>query len=143
MGTVIRNVAFDCADPYELARFWSRVFDCPVDPDSEPDDEEVAIEPPDGPTLYFQRVPEPKTVKNRVHICLQPDVPRDLEVERVQALGAAVVADRRDPDGSGWVVLADPEGNEFCVLRSDAERAAGQAVPGTDPRALAREVTGE
>ncbi|MEU0152702.1 VOC family protein [Micromonospora fulviviridis] len=143
MGTLIRNVSFDCANPYELAQFWSRVFDRPVDPEFAPDDEELVIEPPDGPRLYFQRVPEPKTVKNRVHICLQPDVLRDREVERVRALGAAVVADRRDPDGSGWVVLADPEGNEFCVLRSDAERnAAGQAVP-ADQAALAGEVTGE
>jgi predicted enzyme related to lactoylglutathione lyase len=122
MGTVIRNVAFDCADPYGLAHFWGRVFDCPVDPQSKPDDEEMAIEPPTGARLYFQRVPEPKSVKNRVHICLQPEVLRDQEVERILALGATVVADRREPDGSGWVVLADPEGNEFCVLRSEAER---------------------
>ncbi|MFG1832856.1 VOC family protein [Micromonospora chersina] len=128
MGTAIRNVAFDCADPYELAQFWSGVFDCPADPEFEPGDEELVIEPPDGSRLYFQRVPEPKTVKNRVHICLQPDVPRDREVERVLALGATVVADRREPDGSGWVVLADPEGNEFCVLRSDAERALAGKV---------------
>ncbi|MGW4152558.1 VOC family protein [Micromonospora chersina] len=128
MGTVIRNVAFDCADPYGLARFWSGVFDCPVDPEFQPGDEELVIEPPGGPRVYFQRVPEPKTVKNRVHICLEPDVPRDREVERVLALGATVVADRREPDGSGWVVLADPEGNEFCVLRSDAERALAGKV---------------
>ena len=57
-----------------------------------------------------------------MHICLQPEVPRDREVERIRDLGATVVADRRDPDGTGWVVLADPEGNEFCVVRSDAER---------------------
>ncbi|SCG36486.1 VOC family protein [Micromonospora humi] len=122
MGTVIRNIAFDCADPYELAHFWAEVFECPVDPGFQPDDEEVAIEPPGGGRLYFQRVPERKSVKNRVHICLQPDGPRDQEVERVGALGAAIVDDRRHPDGSGWVVMADPEGNEFCVVRSDAER---------------------
>ncbi|MFI7279950.1 VOC family protein [Micromonospora chersina] len=128
MGTAIRNVAFDCADPYELAQFWSGVFGCPVDPEFEPGDEELVIEPPGGPRLYFQGVPEPKSVKNRVHICLQPDVPRDREVERVLALGATVVADRREPDSSGWVVLADPEGKEFCVLRSDAERALAGKV---------------
>jgi predicted enzyme related to lactoylglutathione lyase len=122
MGTVIRNVAFDCADPYELAHFWAKVFECRVDAEFKPDAEEGAIEPPSGSRLYFQRVPEPKTVKNRVHICLQPEVPRDQEVERIRALGATVVADRREPDGTGWVVFADPEGNEFCVVRSDAER---------------------
>ncbi|MFG1673477.1 VOC family protein [Micromonospora sp. NPDC049282] len=122
MGTVIRNIAFDCADPYELAHFWAKVFECPVDPDFEPDDEDVVIEPTGGSRLYFQRVPEPKTVKNRVHVCLQPDGPRDREVERVGALGATVVTDQRHPDGSGWVVMADLEGNEFCVVRSDAER---------------------
>ncbi|MFC4146852.1 VOC family protein [Micromonospora mangrovi] len=122
MGTAIRNVAFDCADPYALANFWARVFDCPVDPEHHPDDEEVTIEPTSGPSLFFQRVPESKRGKNRVHVCLEPDGPGDDEVERVRALGATVVADHRDPDGGGWVVLADPEGNEFCVLRGDAER---------------------
>jgi hypothetical protein len=75
MRAVIRNFAFDCADPYEVARFWARVFDCPVDPRFEPDDEEVVIEPPGGTRLYFQLVPEPKRVKDRAHICLQPEVP--------------------------------------------------------------------
>jgi predicted enzyme related to lactoylglutathione lyase len=72
--------------------------------------------------LFFQHVPEPKTVKNRVHICLQPDIRRDEEVERILTLGATLVSDMREDDGTGWVVLADPEGNEFCVVRSDAER---------------------
>jgi predicted enzyme related to lactoylglutathione lyase len=116
METVIRNVAFDCADPYRLAQFWAKVFDCPVDPDLQPGDEEVTIEPAAGPRLYFQRVPEPKATKNRMHICLRPVASRDGDVDRVRALGATVVADRREPDGTGWVVLADPEGNEFCVL---------------------------
>ncbi|SBT51203.1 VOC family protein [Micromonospora auratinigra] len=128
MGTSIRNIAVDCADPYALARFWAGVFDCPVDPEFGPDDEELFIAPPTAARLYFQRVPEPKTVKNRVHICLEPELPRDREVERVRALGATVVTDRREPDGTGWVVLADPEGNEFCVLRSAAERHPGAGV---------------
>jgi len=61
-----------------------------------------------------------------VHLDLKPadGVTRELELERLLALGARQVADRRRPDGSGWVVLADPEGNEFCILRSDAERTA-------------------
>jgi predicted enzyme related to lactoylglutathione lyase len=123
MGTVIRNITFDCADPYGLAHFWAKVFDCAVDPEFTPEDEEVALDAP-GNTFWFQRVPERKSVKNRVHVCLQPEVLRDQEIERVRALGATVVEDRRNPDGTGWMVLADPEGNEFCVLRSAAERQA-------------------
>ena len=70
-------------------------------------------------------MPEPKTVKNRVHLDLEPtDRTRDEEVERLLKIGATLVADHRRPDGTGWVVLADPEGNEFCVERSAAERAA-------------------
>ena len=118
------NVSFDCADPYRLAQFWSAVTGHPVGPDDHPGDPEVAVLTPDGPMLFFDRVPEPKTVKNRVHVCLQPDVARDVEVERLLGLGATLVTDRRNDDGTGWAVLADPEGNEFCVLRSAAERAA-------------------
>ena len=70
-------------------------------------------------------MPEPKTVKNRVHLDLMPtDRTRDEEVERLLGIGATLVADHRRPDGTGWVVLADPEGNEFCIERSAAERAA-------------------
>jgi predicted enzyme related to lactoylglutathione lyase len=53
-------------------------------------------------------------------------VARDVEVDRLLDMGATMVADRRKPDGRGWAVLADPEGNEFCVLRSDAERKGGE-----------------
>ena len=74
--------------------------------------------------MLFIEVPEPKTVKNRLHLDLVPvDRPRDAEVARLTALGAILVTDHRRPDGTGWVTLADPEGNEFCVLRSAAERA--------------------
>ena len=74
--------------------------------------------------MLFIEVPEPKTVKNRLHLDLVPvDRPRAAEVARLTALGATLVADHRRPDGTGWVTLADPEGNEFCVLRSAAERA--------------------
>jgi len=64
-----------------------------------------------------------KQIKNRVHLDLKPaDGTQELELERLLGLGAREVADRRVPDGSGCVVLADPEGNAFCILRSDAER---------------------
>lgn len=79
---------------------------------------------PDGePRLLFVEVPEGKQVKNRVHLDLEPtDRARDDEIERVIALGAKPLNDSRKEDGSGWLVLADPEGNEFCILRSRAER---------------------
>ena len=81
--------------------------------------------PAGGPEVLFLAVPEGKSVKNRLHLDLEPaDRTRDEEVERLLAVGAVHVADQRRPDGTGWVVLADPEGNEFCVLRSAAERAA-------------------
>jgi hypothetical protein len=66
--------------------------------------------------LLFITVPDGKTVKNRVHLDLRPvDRTRDQETERILALGASLQADHRRPDGSGWVTLADPEGNEFCI----------------------------
>jgi Glyoxalase-like domain len=80
--------------------------------------------PGDGPRLLFIRVPEGKAAKNRLHLDLQPDIPRDEEVERLLGLGATMVLDMRQPDGRGWAQLADPEGNEFCVERSAAERKA-------------------
>ncbi|MGN9757354.1 VOC family protein [Streptomyces sp. SD31] len=121
MTSAIRHVTIDSTDAYTLARFWSQVLDLPVHEDDKPGDEDVLIE---GAGLLFVTVPEPKTVKNRVHVDLQPqDRTRDEEVERLLAIGATLVDDRRTPDGRGWAVLADPEGNEFCVERGAAERA--------------------
>jgi predicted enzyme related to lactoylglutathione lyase len=124
MVSVLQNVAIDCADAYELARFWSRVTGCPLDPEGKPGDPEVRVLLAEGPALYFNQVPEAKTVKNRLHLCLRPETWREQEVERLLSLGATLVADHRKPDGSGWAVLADPEGNEFCVLRGESDRAA-------------------
>ncbi|MFD5769117.1 VOC family protein [Streptomyces sp. NPDC127049] len=123
MISVVQNVAIDCADAYALARFWSEVTGAPVDPEGEPGARETQVPLPGGPVLYFNEVPEPKTAKNRIHLCLRPTSTRDAEVERLLALGATLVNDLREPDGAGWAVLADPEGNEFCVLRSDSDRA--------------------
>lgn len=123
MVSVVQNVAVDCTDAYELARFWSEVTGCPLDPEAERGDRETAVMLPQGPLLYFNQVPEPKTIKNRLHLCLRPTTSREEEVARLLALGATLVADRRNPDGTGWAVLADPEGNEFCVLRSESDRA--------------------
>jgi predicted enzyme related to lactoylglutathione lyase len=123
MSSLIQNISVDCADPYSLCEFWSRVLDIPMDPDDSPGDEEVGFMLDERQALLFMRVPEPKTVKNRMHLCLQPQTRRDEEVDRLLGIGASMVGDHRRADGTGWAVLADPEGNEFCVLRSEQERA--------------------
>lgn len=120
MTSKIRHVTIDCADAYALAGFWSQVLGEPLHEDDHPGDPEALIE---AAGLLFVTVPEPKTVKNRIHVDLQPeDHTRDEEVRRLLALGATLVDDQRREDGTGWVVLADPEGNEFCVERGAAER---------------------
>lgn len=122
----IRHLTFDCQDPHLLARFWSDVLGFAEDPDDPdaPDEPEVLIVDPRGlhPGLLFIRVPEEKSVKNRLHVDLQPVDGRDVTVDRVVELGGSVVADHREADGAGWVVVADPEGNECCIERSAAER---------------------
>ncbi|KOG43051.1 VOC family protein [Streptomyces resistomycificus] len=121
MTSAIRHVTIDCADAYGLGSFWARALGQPLHEDDEPGDPEALLE---GAGLLFVTVAEPKTVKNRLHLDLQPqDRTRDEEVDRLLAVGATLVDDRRNADGTGWVVLADPEGNEFCVERSAAERA--------------------
>jgi hypothetical protein len=124
----IRTITFDCADPFRLARFWSEVTGYTEDPDNgnEPEHTEALLVSPDGaPALLFITVPEGRTVKNRVHLDLGSELgTRDEEVQRLLGVGASLVSDHRTDDGLGWVVLADPEGNEFCVERSDAERAS-------------------
>ncbi|MFG2606098.1 VOC family protein [Streptomyces sp. NPDC048514] len=120
MTSKIRHMTVDCADAYALGTFWSKVLDQPLHQDDQPGDDEALIE---NAGLLFVTVPDAKTVKNRVHLDLQPqDRTRDEEVERLLALGATLMDDRRNADGTGWAVLADPEGNEFCVERSAAER---------------------
>ncbi|WP_128557607.1 VOC family protein [Streptomyces triticagri] len=127
MLSTVANIAIDCADAYRLAEFWSRVTGRPMDAEDRPgDDETEVLLLPGGPALHFNEVPEAKAGKNRLHLCLRPDTTRDEEVERLLSLGATFLEDRRNPDGTGWAVLADPEGNEFCVLRSEAERAAAR-----------------
>jgi hypothetical protein len=123
MTSRFTELAIDCADPNGLARFWCSVLDYVV---LEEGDGIVAIGAPgmpEGnnhrcpvpPTLTFARVPEGKTVKNRIHLDLNPtDREQDEEVRRLLDLGASH-ADVGQGQES-WVVLADPEGNEFCVL---------------------------
>ncbi|HEY7101740.1 MAG TPA: VOC family protein [Mycobacteriales bacterium] len=130
MTAVISHTTIDATDAYAQSLFWEKVLGFAQDPDdpNEPGHEECMIFSPDGRTrVLFIEVPEKKQVKNRVHFDLVPaDGTRDEEAARLVSVGATVVDDLRRPDGSGWVVLADPEGNEFCILRSEAERAAAR-----------------
>ena len=130
MTVRIRHVTVDCAKCYDLSLFWAAVTGFQEDPEdpNEPGHEECLIFSDDRRhRLLFIEVPESKQAKNRIHFDLRPvEGSRDVELTRLTGLGAVVVDDRRNPDGTGWVVLADPEGNEFCILRSDAEVAAGR-----------------
>lgn len=127
MTSFISHTTVDCRNAYELAEWWKQLLDYTDLPDepNRPGEEECMIQDPEsGHRLLFIEVPEPKSVKNRLHFDLRPrSGSRDDEVSRVEALGARVVADVRGlyGPGTGWVVFADPEGNEFCVLRSEAE----------------------
>jgi hypothetical protein len=126
MVSRISHTTFDCHDAFSLSTFWKQVLgyqDVPGDPNEPGHEECMIIGPGDEPRLLFVEVPEDKQVKNRVHLDLEPtEGARDDEIERVVALGAIPLDDLRKEDGSGWLVLADPEGNEFCILRSRTER---------------------
>jgi predicted enzyme related to lactoylglutathione lyase len=127
MSVKIHNITVDAANAYAQSLWWTQVVGWQPNPDdpNEPEHEQCWIGPGDGsPGLLFINVPETKSRKNRIHLDVQPvDRTRDEEVERLVGIGASIVADHRRPDGRGWVVMADPEGNEFCVERSAAERA--------------------
>jgi predicted enzyme related to lactoylglutathione lyase len=129
MAIRVQCVCVDSNDPDGLARFWADVLGWRRTYEN---DHEVVLEPPAGspedgvsPDLLFLRVPEPKAGKNRLHLDLRPD-DQEGEVRRIESLGARQVSVGQGADAS-WVVLADPEGNEFCVLRAltHAELAEG------------------
>ncbi|MET9047415.1 VOC family protein [Streptomyces sp. NPDC004362] len=125
MTSLIRHITVDCTDPYALAGFWAQALDGSLADDDFPGDPEASVTSA-AAALLFVRVEDRKAVKNRVHLDLQPqDRSRDEEVERLLSLGATLQGDHRRPDGTGWVTLYDPEGNEFCVERSAAERLKG------------------
>jgi hypothetical protein len=117
MSVVINSLTVDCHDPRAVGSFWSAALSWPILFDS---DDEVMIAPfeerhPGVFPVLFLRNPDDKRVKNRLHFDLAPD-DQAAEVARLEGLGA-----RRADIGQGeveWVVMADVEGNEFCVLRS-------------------------
>jgi predicted enzyme related to lactoylglutathione lyase len=106
----------DARDPERIADFWCRALDFQV-LGKEDFGVWIGMDERTAPRLLFQRVPEHKTVKNRLHMDLTPD-DQDAEVERLLGLGATP-ADAGQTGDESWVVLADPEGNEFCVLRHE------------------------
>lgn len=125
----IENISIDSTSPFETAQFWEQALGWQIAEDG--DDDEIAVQPAPGspefgvlPDILFLRVPETKAVKNRLHLDLRP-ADQAAEVARLESLGATRVDIGQGSDVI-WVVMADPEGNEFCILRAltEAETAA-------------------
>src|SRR3954471_5521089 len=114
MALTVTEVVIDCADHGAVVDFWAAAFGYVR---REVNEQYVALVPPERepgrPPLLFQKVPEAKVVKNRVHLDTHGES-RSAEVERLQGLGATVIA-QRSLGRLTWTVMADPEGNEFCV----------------------------
>jgi predicted enzyme related to lactoylglutathione lyase len=117
MTSVPLNVTFDCTDGELVSTFWSQVTGWPVFKEEMPGNPYWVVGETQEtlPRLVFVEVPESKGAKNRVHLDLLPRGSQDEEIARIRSLGGRVVEDRRDAAPGGWVVLADPEGNEFCL----------------------------
>jgi Glyoxalase-like domain len=127
----LRSVCVDCAHPAPLARFWAAALGWTVRPYSDEDvaelasegltpetDPSVCVDPPDPsfPTLWFNRVPEPKVGKVRIHLDVNLDAADG--IERLVGLGASILQER--PGGNEWTIMSDPEGNEFCAFLVEA-----------------------
>lgn len=119
MTSDLLNVTLDCVDAESVASFWSEVtgramshVDMPGNPFWV-----IPLGSSVGPQLVFVTVEKTKTVKNRVHLDIVPaaGTTQAKELERLLSLGGTVVDDRRELDPGGWIVMADPEGNEFCL----------------------------
>ncbi len=116
MTSAIYNLTFDCVDAGAVAGFWSGLTGWVLrQQDERPGREEYSVGPAveGGVRLYFVTVPEPKAAKNRLHLDVKPQGTQQQEIDRLVQLGATVVLDQ--PADAGWVVMADLEGNEFCV----------------------------
>ena len=127
MTVTIASVTFDCTDALAVGTFWSAALGRPLDPKASSDYAAIGfvgrrdqagwapVEREHDPTWLFVKVPEPKTAKNRIHLDLAAPDP-EAEVARLVELGATRVRDT-DEFGYRWTVMADPEGNEFCVAK--------------------------
>jgi len=128
MTCLVSHTSIDCGNAYELSEWWKALLgytDLDGDPNEPGHEECMILDPESGHQVLFIEVPEDKQVKNRLHFDLRPreGATRDEEIDRALAAGATMVNDLRGHYGPGtaWAVLADPEGNEFCILRSMAE----------------------
>lgn len=124
----LRSIVFDCAQPATLARFWAAALGYTVRPYDQAEidrlhaagftidtDPSVVIDPlVTGPTVWFNRVPEPKQTKNRVHLDLT--LGRLEDIEHLVALGARILQSADEVPNEHWFIMADPEGNEFCAF---------------------------
>lgn len=132
MTSFFSHTTIDCQNAYQLSEWWKQVLgyhDIEGDP-NEPGHEECMIrDPQSGHQLLFIEVPDAELPAKRIHFDLRPRTgTQDAEVERLLGLGATQLADRRGEHGpgTGWVVLADPEGNQFCILRSPEQLRAAK-----------------
>ena len=135
MTSFVAHTTVDCHDAYELSEWWKKLLgyvDVEGDPNEPGHEECMILDPTTGHSILFIEVPDVELPAKRIHLDLRPrEGTRDEEVERVLGLGATLVGDQRGKygPGTGWVVLADPEGNQFCILRSQAEVDAGPPPP--------------
>ena len=134
MALSVIGLSIDCADAVGLARFWSGVLGRPVNPGANAENAAIdAIDQATGPRLAFHKVPEPKTIKNRLHLDLRTDE-FEAESKRLLGLGATPIRDIEKP-GARWTTFADPEGNEFdLVAARPAVTVAGEYVPSPSER---------
>jgi hypothetical protein len=131
MAIVIGHLTVDCADPAPLAQWWSEVLDWPVESGDDPD--EIWIGPEGGtlPGILFLRAPDAKIVKNRLHLDLRPADGSDQATELGRLLDHGAVPIDIGQGDVPWHVLADPAGNEFCLLRGTPSELARTPTEGT------------
>ncbi len=128
MSVLISHTTIDCHDAFALSEWWRAVLAYEMDPEDPnlPGHEECPIHDPEtGHTILFLEVPDPELPEKRIHFDVRPRARTQAEeVAWLQERGARIIADHRGihGPGSGWVTFADPEGNQFCVLLSPAER---------------------
>ena len=129
MALYLDWITIDCHDPRRLAEFWCAALGYRIyEDDADEDEVSIVPDPPQGTRILFGKSPDDKKVKNRLHFDLRGTGDQAAEVDRLKELGATEV-DIGQKDVT-WTVLADPEGNEFCVLRTltpDEERQRAEA----------------